>query len=173
MRSSGNSARVRRLEELRHADRLQGMAPQKAKQLTEKHVGRMQGLTEEGLRGDDALRAGITNVPGVVRGLATRPGETAKALKNEMLAGGGMGAGAVAVGLPLALAAPDLARGDESATGGRTMRQKLVNTGSGLVGGALTAGMPIIPQIATGIGIDSLAARTIARGRPNAQQVPA
>jgi hypothetical protein len=129
-------------------------------------ASKIRELREWGREGDQALKAGITNLPGIVKGLATKPGQTVKAMGREITGGAGvLGGGALAVGAPVAIAVPDLARGDESASGGRTMRQKLVNLGSNVAGGAAVAGLPLVPQIAGGVAIDELANRTLGRRR--------
>jgi hypothetical protein len=107
-----------------------------------------------------AVAQGITSIPGLARGLTSAPKETLRHVGREAFSGGKAGL-ALGVGLPVALAAPDLSRGDESATGGRTMRQKLVGFGSNVVGGTLTAGVPIVPQIIGGGVIDGVANRVL------------
>lgn len=107
------------------------------------------------------VQAGITNLPGLARGLSQRPKETLKAVGREALSGGKAGL-AFGVGVPVALSVPDLAHGDESAYGGRTMRQKVVNLGSGIVGGTLTAGVPFVPQLVGSTGIDVVSGRLLA-----------
>lgn len=126
-----------------------------------KLVEEAKSLREWGAGGDAALKAGITNIPGIVKGMATRPFSTMKAMGKDMVGGGGALGTSVALGLPLAIAAPDLARGDESAQGGRSMRQKLVGVGSGLVGGALTAGVPVLPQLVGGVAVDAAASKAL------------
>jgi len=113
-----------------------------------------------GQHGDAALAAGITSVPGVARGLTTAPGRTLRAMGSEIMSGGRTGA-MLGVGLPVAMSVPDLARGDESATGGRSMRQKLVGLGSGVTAGALTSGLPVIPQIASSMAFEHGANRLL------------
>lgn len=111
----------------------------------------------------EAVRAGITSLPGLARGVATKPRETLKAVGREALSGGatvGLGMG---VGVPVAFAAPGLLRGDESSKGGLSVRQKAVNLGTDIAGGALTAGVPIIPGAVGGLALQSLAEHTIGR----------
>lgn len=108
----------------------------------------------------ESVRAGITNLPGIAKGLVRQPKETLKAVGREALSGGRTGL-ALGVGVPVALAAPDLAHGDESAQGGRSLRQKVVNLGSGIVGGTLTAGVPVVPQLIGSTGIDVVSNRVL------------
>lgn len=117
------------------------------------HISSVRNLRETGVAGDAAAKAGLTNIPGLARGLVRDPKATLKAVGREAMLGGPQ-AMALGVGLPLALSAPDIARGDESATGGKSLRQKFVGMGSGMAAGTLTAGMPIIPQIMAQSGIE-------------------
>lgn len=133
---------------------------------------KIKDLREWGRGGDEALHAGVTSIPGVAKGLAKHPAQTGKALVKQMAGGAGRGGAAVALGLPLAFAGPDLARGDESQRGGRSMREKLVGVGSGMAGGVLTAGMPIVPQLVAGGALDAATSR-LARRKPQPMQAGA
>ena len=157
LRSTGEADRRIELLKLRQADVKShgGLTDKVKKDFAEKILS----LHEWCRGGDQALRSGITSIPGVIGNLATRPIHTAKALGRSVTGGSGAQGMALGLGLPLAISAPDLAKGDESARGGRTMRQKLVGAGSGLAGGMLTAGMPIIPQIVGSSAVDSIASR--------------
>lgn len=140
-----------------------------------KYVERAADAKEWGQQGDKAMAAGITSIPGVARGLARAPVNTVKALGRDMIGGGGnklMGA-TTALGVPLAIAAPDLARGDETAQGGRSLKQKLVGVGSGLAGGFLTAGMPVLPNIVGGIAVDAVANKTLGRSKTTVPRLEA
>jgi hypothetical protein len=103
------------------------------------------GVTEDLARRQRSMKAGITSIPGLAKGLVKAPGTTAKSLYREGM--GGKKGLAFAVGLPAAMAAPDLAKGDESATGGRTVGQKLLRHGGSTAGFMLAGGLPIIPQM--------------------------
>lgn len=131
--------------------------PNRRRKLQEKFEGRVKDLRDEAQRGDRAYAAGATSIPGTFKGLMNKDtrGETAKALWQETT-GGSVGGTAMALGLPLALSGPELMRGDESDKGGRSMSQKLVGLGTGLGGAYLTAGLPIVPAMAAGIGVDSM-----------------
>lgn len=111
----------------------------------------------------DAVRKGITSLPGLAKGLARRPGETLKAVGHEAMSGGAAAGLGLGVGLPLALAAPSLAKGDESRAGGRSLGQKAVGLGADIASGALTAGVPILPAAVGSAALGSLANRTIGR----------
>lgn len=98
---------------------------------------------------------GITSLPGLAKGMVTQPKKTLAAVRKNALSGPwSLAAG---VGLPVALSAPDIARGDESASGGRSLRRKLVGLGGGVASGALTAGVPIIPQMVGSGAMESVA----------------
>jgi hypothetical protein len=154
LRSSGTAAKKVDLAERRLQDRLVGSrSPQQSLDLHKKFQQEKKHLLEEGQRGDSYLKAGITSLPGLAKGLATAPKKTVKALWNEATSGSRLGV-AASTGLPLALAAPGLAAGDESAQGGLSVRQKMTRLGTGLAGGLLTGGLPIVPQMATGLAID-------------------
>lgn len=117
------------------------------------------GLSDEGLRGDANIRAGITSVPGLARGLARNPKATMGAVRDEVLSGGRMAKALVA--LPVAQGALDISRGDESATGGKTVRQKVVSAGVNTIGGAAVSALPVLPQIATMAGLDVAAHKAL------------
>ncbi len=123
---------------------------------------------------------GISSIPGIARGLANSStrATTAKNLGSFMLHGGAPGGSMgqrafnyTMAGLPLAMAAPGLMRGDESATGGQTRTQKVVNLGLNTAGSVLTAGMPIVPQIMGSMGVGALAEK-ITRPRTPQPNLP-
>lgn len=100
-----------------------------------------------GRQGDESLAAGTTSLPGVIRGLAgPARAHTARVLGREITGRGGLLSlgGALGIGLPIVSGAADIAQGDESATGGRSLAQKVVGTGTNVGVGALTAGMPFM-----------------------------
>jgi hypothetical protein len=160
LRSGATAKQKIHLERLRLEDRLRGASPEQRLRLHEKSMGRRGALREEGQRGDRALAAGVTSLPGIARGIVTQPKATARALWQE--AGGGSPLGAALMfGVPTALAAPDLLRGDESATGGRTKTQKVLGLGATLATGAAIGGLPIIPQTLAGVGLDTVGQRLV------------
>lgn len=169
MASTANSNKKIHLERLRTADRVNNMgakgdlatpmerlksritgkeAPTRAQAAASKLEGFESGLREEGIIGDQAIRAGITSIPGVAKGLVTNPRQTGKAMWDSSMGGSPVGA-AMMVGAPVAFAAPDIAKGDESATGGLTVGQKLTRLGTEVGTGIATGGMAAIPQMAT------------------------
>lgn len=103
---------------------------------------------------DPALHAqGVTSIPGVVRGLsdARTRSQTIKSLGRATLGGGGALNTAMAAA-PVVMAVPELARGDESALGGRSVKQKLTNLGLNVGANVATAGLPLGANLATGLG---------------------
>lgn len=168
MPSSTESAR--RIDLLkRRADADIAFNPAAREKVTKGLATETESLTSAGVAGDKAIKAGVTNLPGVVRGLATNPRETGRGLYHAMAGGGGaplaLGMG---VGLPIALEAPSLARGDESATGGLTTTQKALRLGSRVGSGVLTAGMPIVPGMLAGMTSDVLTDKALSIKPPRA-----
>lgn len=105
-------------------------------------------ILARGAQGEAARRAGITTVPGTIRGMWKDPKGTARALYDDILPSGtttkeklltGLGY----VGLPVGMAGMDIARGDESEQGGRTLGRKILGHTANIAGSALTAGLPI------------------------------
>ena len=83
---------------------------------------------------------GITSIPGVAKGLVNTPRQTADALSRSVLTGRMNKVMAMA---PAALAVSSLLRGDESATGGRTLKSKAMDL-TGQIGlGLVTGGLPM------------------------------
>jgi hypothetical protein len=117
----------------------------------------------------DRVAEGITSLPGLARGLHRDPKGTLKAVGREAVSGGRAGL-ALGVGVPVALSAPGLAHGDESATGGRSMRRKLVGLGSGIAGGTLAAAVPAVPQLIGTTGLDVVSDRILG-GRARRRRV--
>jgi hypothetical protein len=162
--STATSAKKIDLLERRLQDELQHARPDKAQALRKAHSEEVAALREHGERGDAALRGGVTSIPGVAKGLWNKEtrGETAKQLWHANTGGKllSMG-GAAGVGLPVAFGAYDLSKGDESSTGGRTVGQKLVNVGTNVGVGALTAGLPVGAQMLTGMAADAAGQRLL------------
>lgn len=157
MDSVSKSKRLIDRERLRLADRLKDVAPgsaqaAKLREATEETIKR---LAEQGQRGQALIDVGGTSIPGLVKGMANKEtrGKLTKALWDRA-AGKGPAGAAMAVGMPVAFDLPDIAKGDESATGGKSLTQKLTNT-AGRVGASIaTAGLPILPNIAAWSGAD-------------------
>jgi len=160
------------LEKLRIRDELKHVAdPAQRKELLKQYKGTRRGLATELKSQNKAVAAGITSVPGVLKGMATSPLQTSKAMWDRGTGGGSKAGLAFGLGVPLAMAAPDLAKGDESGTGGASMKQKLVRHGGMVTTGMLTGGLPIIP----GMIAQEAASKGIARashdpGSPHAKK---
>lgn len=105
--------------------------------------------------GDDAKRQGLTSIPGVVKGLVTAPKETVKGTWRQAKGGGGSGMAAFNIGLPAAFGAHDIAKGDESESGGLSRKQKALRTLGQIGGGFATAGMPIAGMMVGGELVDA------------------
>lgn len=134
----------------------------------------IHGLTGRGIRDaahaaqvgldPQAFQAGMSSIPGIVRSLgnaSTR--EAAARYAGHTLVGGGTLPGKIMAGAPVAFAVPSLIKGDESARGGQSMRQKLVGLGTNMAVGAATGGLPILTgmgvQLATDAGTKALVNR--------------
>ncbi len=166
MNSSIANAREMKLMPLRRADQLaHGEKAPSSKNLRQG----LHDLREQSARGDANIGAGITSIPGIAKGLVEHPGKTLGAMKNEALSGGAMGKALAAV--PLAQGAYELSHGDESASGGRSIKQKLVSTATNTLGGAAMVGMPMIPQLLGAAALES-GARRLTSGRKNISSHP-
>ena len=106
----------------------------------------------------NAMKSGVTSLTGIAKGMKD-PKRLAKAMWSEGTGGGGALGATLGVGVPAAMAIPDLAKGDESDKGGRTVKQKLVRHGVGLGAGIATAGLPIIPQMMAGSVAEGVGSR--------------
>jgi hypothetical protein len=129
-------------------------------------VSNVKNVHEEGALGQRFQNLGMTSMPGSVKAVVTNPRESSKLIWDQMRGGGGglsgpggsrVGAMAgigLGVGLPVAFAAHDISKGDESATGGRNIKQKILNAGVNTGVGLATGGVGILPQMVAGMGID-------------------
>lgn len=170
IRSSVEAARRKELLEARLLDDLaHAKNPAHAEKIKAKAEKARKSLAEWGAAGDRALKSGITSLPGVAKGLAkskTRK-ETLGAIKDEMIGGPGSGGLAragmigVGIGLPGAAGVADIAKGDESAQGGRTVGQKAMNLATNLGVGTLTIGLPIGSQMIASTGADILGQKLV------------
>lgn len=131
----------------------------------------VKALHTEGELGQHFRDLGMTSVPGAVKGMATNPREASKAIWNQLRAGGTAGA-ALGVGIPAAMAVGDIARGDESSTGGRTVGEKVLRAGANVGGGLLFSGVPIVPQVVAG-GLAEHAAGHLGRALTSPRQAVA
>ena len=171
IRSSHTAAQRVRLLEARARDQLRGANPDQAAKIRSALAESIAAAQEEGRQGDAALRAGVTSLPGVVRGLAgPNRLETLKALGREATGHGGLLSlgGTLGVGLPVVSGAADIAAGDESAAGGRSLAQKVVGAGTNVGVGALTSGMPFLSGMAITGAADTLGQ---ALARPKLREV--
>jgi hypothetical protein len=130
--------------------------PAERQQILDSAMASVRAAREAGLQGDKAIEMGVTSLPGTVKALASGKtrGDAAKYLGKQMIGGGGPAGVLMGVGLPLGFGTYDLMQGDESASGGRSIPQKLVNLGAGTATGAFMGGMPMGAQFAAGMGID-------------------
>lgn len=128
-----------------------------------------RAIQNEGAVGQRFQELGMTSVPGAVKGMVTNPREASKAIWNQMRQGGSLGVVA-GVGVPAALAANDLRKGDESATGGRPLGQKALSHGVNIGSGLLLGGVPMLPGAIAG-GLAEAATRLGNRLSP-ARQAP-
>ena len=155
LRSRATAEKKITLAELRAKDELKHVSdPKKRKKIQETLKSRASRLREVGAQGQESLEAGATSLPGLARGFRDDPKRLGKALMHETTGGSKAGT-ALALGAPVAMMGPSLAKGDESATGGRSLKQKLVETGTMIGGGVLTGGLPIVPMVAGGVAIDA------------------
>lgn len=142
-----------RLARLRYGEDVKHRVADPAK-LREQYTSTLASNFQEGVLGEEAKRLGLTSIPGVAKGLATAPKETVKGLWRQVRGGGGTGMAALNVGLPVAFGAADIAKGDESAQGGLTKKQKALRTVGQVGGGFLTPGMPIAGMVVGGDLVD-------------------
>lgn len=131
--------------------------PGQASQLQQAFHSSRDAIMKEGLQAQKLRDAGLTNVPAAVRALRDPQmrGKALRAMGSTLSGGGGARGLAIGVGLPVALQAPSLMRGDESAQGGATMKQKLLGLGGSMAATAAVGGLPIVPQMIVGGALDS------------------
>lgn len=121
-------------------------------------------LTKQKLRAQAAQRLlveeGMTSIPGLARGYATKPG---MALKANLLAPGAI----MGVGLPLAFAAPGVAEGVQQRDV-RPVARSLVET----AGYALGGGLPMLTAFGVGSGFSAGAGKLFGERPTPAQPAP-
>lgn len=125
---------------LRHADALRRGAKGEAAKATAAIAERGKDIAKK----TEALKAGVTSLPGVALQAIENPKQLGKDLWKHNIGAGGVAKG-MAV-LPAGMAAGDIAiHGDESATGGLNRKQKALKGVAQTAGGVLAGGMPFIP----------------------------
>jgi hypothetical protein len=145
--------RQNRLTSLRMGDEI-AHAPGNREEIVRQGLATQTANTAHGVRAQALQDAGVTSFPGMAKALVSkdRRGAAFRAMGRTLKDGpGGL---AMGVAAPLAFSAPSLLRGDESATGGPTLGHKLTRAGGNLATGVAFGGLPIIPQIAAGVGTD-------------------
>lgn len=146
----------RAMDEVRHN-------PNRAEELLGTAQREITDTLAKGRKEQSLQDAGITSVRGIVRAMRD-PNQRSTALRamgSTLTSGAGPGGAAMALGVPVAMAAPSLARGDESAVGGQTVGQKVKGLGAGMLAGAAVGGLPLIPQIVAGGALDAGAKRLV------------
>lgn len=152
MAGSNTSASKARLLNLRAENQLTHMKNPSAAAVEKVHGGlhsAVSGIAQEGQIGDRMRSLGMTSAPGAIKAMATNPREASRAVWEQLRSGGRLGV-AAGVGLPAAMTASSLARGDESATGGQTVGEKLMRGGANIGGGLLFGGLPVASQMLAG-----------------------
>lgn len=131
-------------------------APQAEGALRKSFEAEAAGLRRSGEQAQQLRDAGLSTIPGAAKALwnPESRGSALRAMGRTMAGGAGAGGLALSVGLPVALQAPSLLKGDESATGGPTLKRKMLGLGGSMAAGAMTAGLPIVPQIVAGSALD-------------------
>lgn len=142
------------LKSRRASQRARDLPEADQKKLMDRTNQEVRDILRRGRHDQEMQDLGLTSIPGVARGLFRNPKDTSKAVWRHNVGKGGPGGVAMGVGLPAAVSAPDLMRGDESDRGGRGMGQKLMSAGGLVAGSMLTSGIPIVPQAAAVTGID-------------------
>lgn len=145
-------------------------APQRAAELEKDFEAQAASTRAAGAQAQRLRDAGLSTIPGTAKALWNRStrGEALRAMGSTISAGGGAGGAAMTVGIPLALQAPSLMRGDESAQGGPTLKRKLLSLGGSIAAGSMVAGLPVIPQLVAGTALDAGVQRL---ANPKRQQV--
>jgi hypothetical protein len=140
------------LSDLRTADEARHLTGDAAQRRVAAGTREVAGHARDGEIGQRFQDAGITSLPGAVRALRD-PGRRNLAL-NAMGRSMVQGGPALTLGLPVAAAAPGLARGDERAYGGQSTGQKVKGLARNIAMGGVTGGLPVIPQIVAGGALD-------------------
>ena len=144
------------IETLRMNDRLQGVtSAAKRRKIEAASKARSSEIATEGRLGQNALDSGITSIPGIAKGLVNNPRKTMRAMWDHN-AGKGIKGKAFSLAPAAAIMGPELAKGDESASGGKGMGQKLLNTAAFVAPGVALGRVPIVANMAGWTAADSL-----------------
>ena len=150
----------------------QGRLIEKETKINDALARQVSAIHDQGAIGQRFMDLGMTSAPGAIKAVVTNPREAAKAIWNKQTSGGNRGATAMAalgLGSTLYSGAKDIARGDESAQGGRTIGEKVMRTGAGVGGDLIFAGLPMgalaaaKPALTAGAGA---AGRLVTRPQP-------
>lgn len=162
---AGNATAAKRVDLLkrRFADETKGLSGGKLEAAAKAHQGDVKSTLTAGRNSQQLADAGVTSIPNAARALRDpkKRGLALRAMGKSVTSGAG--GAAMAVGLPAALSAPSLLRGDESAQGGPSMRRKLVGLGAQVGIGAMVGGLPIVPQMIAGGVMDSASRRVVGK----------
>ena len=140
--------------------------------ITDNLARQVSSLHDRGAVSQRFMDLGMTSAPGALKAVVTNPREAAKAIWQQQTSGGNAletAGAALGVGSALYSGAKDIARGDESAQGGRTVGEKVMRTGANVGGGLIFGGLPMgaaalaKPALNAGAG---LVGRTISRPQP-------
>jgi hypothetical protein len=131
----------------------------------------MRAHFAEGDVGDRMRDLGMTHAPGAVKAFAKDPRAASKAVWDQLRLGGGLGV-AAGVGVPVAVSGADLARGDESAAGGRSLGEKSMRAVGNIGGGLVFSGLPMLSQNVVGQGVEYLSGR-VGRALGGSRPAPA
>jgi hypothetical protein len=158
---AGNATSGRKIDllERRRDHALRGSPSKDHMAIRQKAEATIAGERRSGVASQELQDAGVTSIPGIAKGLMSKDkrGLALRAMGKSLTAGpGGL---AMGLGVPVAMSAPSLAKGDESATGGLTTGQKVRNLGLNVASGAALGGLPIVSQAVMGTGIDAVLSR--------------
>lgn len=168
---AGNAAAAKKnqLLKLRMGDEMAHAKSLPGKQKIEQRFNeQMKGVAEQGQVDQDYRRAGLQNLPSLGKALWNKETRMPAIKAMGRSVAGSPGTAIMGVGLPLALSAPDIARGDESAQGGLTTGAKVRNLGINMATGTAFGQMPFLTQMGLGMGVDAASHRAF--GGPS--QVP-
>lgn len=174
MMGNARAAEKANLMKLRMADELKHAPSARHAGIVKSHQSDISGVLDEGRRAQDLADAGVTTLPGMAKSLWKKDtrGRALRAMGKTVT--DGPGGVAMSLGVPVALAAPSLVKGDESAQGGLSKFQKVRNLGVNVGTGMAFGGLPLVAQMGAGIGVDhgmSKLTRTRPPETPNAVPV--